>query len=214
MVLWAGTMDEAQATKHSPDAPGPMQTALDRWWTVQGDLALAAYRAITRTGLALPTQRALAAESQMSTSAVSRHTGGELPSMLAAAMAQVRQRSWPRRLRSARDVLPLYEWLPETDGEVRDARVWLAWLELARGHAEVAPAIGDVGRSEREALAVCARASGLPDDPEVLVAVECVLAGLVVRRCDPVDPLGYADAVAALGRVVQSLRGGGAGAAA
>lgn len=179
-----------------------MLMALDRWWTVGGDLALAAYRVITRNGLALPTQRALAAESDMSTSAVSRHTGGELASMLAGAMAQVRRRSWPRPF----DDFPLGGWLPETEGEVRDARVWLAWLELARGHADVAPAIGDVARTEREDLTVRIRASGLPADLVVLVAVECLLAGLTVRRCDPVDPLGHAEAVAALVRVVESLR--------
>lgn len=200
--------DEDEATPYTPEPAGPMLMALERLWTVGGDLALAAYQVISRGGLALPTQRALADESHMSTSAISRNSGGELPSLLAAAMAHARRRSWPRLFA---DGLPLCAWLPETEGEVRDARVWLAWLELARGHADVAPAIGDVAGTEREALAVHVRASDLPEDPVLLVALECLLAGLVARRCHPVDPIGYDDAVAVLARVVESLRRGADG---
>ena len=188
--------DEDEATPYTPEPAGPMLMALERLWTVGGDLALAAYQVISRGGLALPTQRALADESHMSTSAISRNSGGELPSLLAAAMAHARRRSWPRLF---------------AEGEVRDARVWLAWLELARGHADVAPAIGDVAGTEREALAVHVRASDLPEDPVLLVALECLLAGLVARRCHPVDPIGYDDAVAVLARVVESLRRGADG---
>jgi hypothetical protein len=196
-------MDNPQATTHPPEARGPLLAALERNWTVAGDLAFAAYRVIARSGLALPTQRALAAESHMSTSAVSRNSGGGLPSMLAGAIAQARRRTWPRL---GHGTTPLRGWLPETEGEVRDAGVWLAWLELARGHADVAPAIGEVARSERQVLAMDTRTSGLPEEPLVVAAVECLLAGLLARRCDPTDPIGHEEAVQVLDLVTDALR--------
>ncbi|HEX6149458.1 helix-turn-helix domain-containing protein [Nocardioides sp.] len=83
--------------------------------------------------------------------------------------------------------------LPATDDDVVDARVWLAWCELWRSDPAVEVVIREAREDERALLARLTDYAHPADELDVLVAL---IEGLTVACCaphNPHHPSGHAD---------------------
>ena len=87
--------------------------------------------------------------------------------------------------------------LPATEDDVVDARVWLAWCELARGDDLVSPAVGHFREQQREMLDILTERSLDETGLDLLVAV---IEGLNAAVCACEDPMPVERARAALAR--------------
>lgn len=178
-----------------------------------GDLAEALYGAIDDVGLRLPSRRDISRHAHVSEATVSRrlrdasHTEERVASVLASARAMTYPPGWKEEGWS--------RWVPESDVDLQDVRVWVACLAMAT-HA---PSVGEAVRSawEREHRELVRQLTGEVDGPdhpctpEVALDAQLVLAlllGLSIRRVlDPEVTSEHASAallrmVAALGHAV------------
>jgi hypothetical protein len=154
-----------------------------------GEMAVALHATIGASGLRLPPRRELARWARMSEATVGRRLQEETctEERLVSALVQARTNTYP----------PGYQeegwarWLPGTDRDLTDVRIWLACLELAAGSPTTAAAVRaawatERGRLETQLLEVYfpdAIDEDTRDDAENLQAY---LLGLSIRRA--LDP--------------------------
>lgn len=114
------------------------------------EVVLAIHRLIARGGLGAVTMRAIAAESGVSASGlVSQFTGRDR--MLAITTwrcGHERLRDIGLRSRSG----GMLTFVPATEAELRDTRVWLALCELGRSHPDIARKVAALRLEERELI--------------------------------------------------------------
>ena len=114
------------------------------------EVVLAIHRLIARGGLGAVTMRAIAAESGVSASGlVSQFTGRDR--MLAITTWRCgHERLRDIGLRSTSGGMLTF--VPATEAELRDTRVWLALCELGRSHPDIALKVAALRLEERELI--------------------------------------------------------------
>ena len=179
-----------------------------------GDLAEALYGTVDDVGLRLPSRRDLARHARVSEATVSRRLrdGAHTEERVASVLASARERTYPPGWNEE----GWSRWVPQSDVDLRDVRVWIACLALATHLPSVTAAVrsawshehaavvhqltGEVHRAENPCDSEAARDAD---------AVQALLLGLSVRRA--LDPEHTGDlAVASLRRVVAALGHGDA----
>ena len=164
-------------------------------------LLLAACQIIGRVGVRGLTLRAVAAESRVSPAAIVHHFGGR------ARMDRVLGRTfghrWMDELQVRARERGLGAFVPADHDEVEEARVWQAWLELARADVDFASNLAGVRASQRSLLSALSHRELDVTDLDLLVAV---VEGLRSAACAPADPLPPERALTALDRHVAALR--------
>lgn len=179
-----------------------------------GDLAEALYGAIDDVGLRLPSRRDISRHAQVSEATVSRrlrdasHTEELVASVLASARAMtyppgLKEEGWSR-------------WVPESDVDLQDVRVWIECLAMATQAPSVSEAVRSAWEHEhRELVRQLTGEVHWPDHPcapEIALDAQLLLAlllGLSIRRVlDPEVTSEHASAsllrmVAALGHAVE-----------
>jgi AcrR family transcriptional regulator len=165
------------------------------------EVVLAIHRLIARGGLGAVTMRASAAESGVSASSlVGQFTGRDR--MLAITTwrcGHERLRDIGLRSRSGGGMLTF---VPSTEGELRDTRVWLALCELGRSHPDIALKVAALRLEERELIDAILRRQ--LDEP-ALDGVVALVEGLGVGVCAPGEPLPPERARDALARHLTGL---------
>lgn len=139
--------------------------------------------------------RAIAAESGVSASGlVSQFTGRDR--MLAITTWRCgRERLGDIGLRSRTDGMLAF--VPSTEGEIRDTRVWLALCELGRSDPDIALKVAALRLEERQLIDVILRRQ--LDEP-ALDGVVALVDGLCAAVCAPGEPLDAERARRALER--------------
>lgn len=167
---------------------------LDSRYSAMADMAIGVYLALERDGLGLPSARTIAEMCGISPSSLSRRMQGRagLEELLL-------------RLVSARDyTLPpgfafadtWAAWLPQTDEDLADARVWAACEHLAIKSEPLAASVVDVWDRQRGRMQGLLSEGG--DDAELLLqGFHALCMGLTTRMCVQPD-FGHADALAVL----------------
>ena len=174
-----------------------------------GDLAQALWSAIDDVGLRLPSRRDIAGHSFVSEATISRRlrdiSGGE--ERVASVLASARERTYPPGW--VQDGWS--RWVPTSDIDLQDVRVWIACLALAT-HA---PPVGEAVRSAWDhehwqlvrQLTGSVHGPGNPCDPEVALDAQLVLdllLGLSIKRV--LDPTVTSErAAASLRRLLDAL---------
>ena len=163
------------------------------------DMAEALYWAIDELGPRIPARRDVARHSHVSEATISRRLRD----------SRTTEKHLIRRLvRARRDTYPSgyyvdgwSRWLPETDQDLQDVRVWLSCLALAAHHPEVADAVRDTWAHEHAQL-ICHLAPSASDgDPIAAEIVHLFVMGLAIRRL--LDPdLTHERALMLLDRLV------------
>lgn len=195
---------------YDPDPLMPLHLSSSA--TRLGDLAVAVYLAIDDVGLRLPSRRDVARHSRVSEATVSRRVrevSGEASGeeRVAGVIASARERTYPPG--SPYD--GWRRWIPESEIDVQDVRVWLACLSMAAHSSAVGDAVLSAWEHEhRELLHQLTGTVHAPDDPcdsEGALDAEALLAlllGLTIRRL--LDPEVTSDqALASLHRVLAAL---------
>ncbi len=160
------------------EPPPRMIQHLASRYTLVGRMAGALHHAIGASGLRLPARRELARSAGISEATVSRRLREVCSEeRLTEALISARDRTFP----------PGWpgdgwdRWLPRTDLELDDLRVWLACLELAATSPFSAQAVSEVWSRERTAWQAQLLGTAAPAavDEEVAADAE-VLQGLVL----------------------------------
>lgn len=174
-----------------------------------GDLAQALWSAIDDVGLRLPSRRDIAGHSFVSEATISRRlrdiSGGE--ERVASVLASARERTYPPGW--VQDGWS--RWVPTSDIDLQDVRVWIACLALATHAPPVGEAVRRAWDHEHwqlvRQLTGSVRGPGNPCDPEVALDAQLVLAlllGLSIRRV--LDPTVTSErAAASLRRLLDAL---------
>lgn len=158
------------------------------------DLAAALFWAIDRSGPRLPSRRDIARAAGVSEATVSRRFRDRRSTQDALVSRVVRARGATYPPGWAEDGWG--RWIPRTDAEMTDARVWLTCLALAAYSPAAAEAVHATWASERPRLP---RGDG--GEEEVLHAL--VLGLVVVRAVEPA--VTHEHAVALLRRALDAL---------
>ena len=171
------------------------------------DMAEALFWAIDELGPRMPARRDIARHSRVSEATISRRLRD----------ARTTEVHLIRRLvRARRDTYPpgyhtdgWSRWLPETDQDIQDARVWLSCLALAAHDADVADAVRDTWAGEQRQLGLHLHPSPygeVPDEVEVdAETLRALVLGLAIRRV--LDPdLTHERALMLLDRAVGALQ--------
>lgn len=175
------------------------------------DMAEALFWAIDETGLRLPSRRDIARHSHVSEATVSRRLRDSrcTEDHLAARLAKARARTFPPGYVS--EGWP--RWIPESDQDLQDTRVWISCLALASHSEAVLEEVLQAWVVERSQL-VRHLASTVYDDEvpdEVAGAAEilrAVVLGLAISRA--LDPaVTYERATDLLAQTVAALRPSG-----
>ncbi|MGH3347531.1 MAG: TetR/AcrR family transcriptional regulator [Nocardioides sp.] len=132
--------------------------------------------------------RAVGRESRVSPSSIIHHYGSMEQLLRVAAHWTGRAR---REAISGRAHEGASAFLPATDDDVVDARVWLAWCELWRSDPAVELVIGEARDDERVLLA---RLTDFAHPAEELDLLAALIEGLTVAVCAPHDPVSPEDA--------------------
>lgn len=171
------------------------------------DMAEALYWAIDESGLRLPPRRDIARHSRVSEATVSRRLRDSRTTeeeRLTVRLVKARKNTYP----------PDYEtagwprWIPETEQDLQDVRIWLSCLAQAAYRPAVSEAVLEAWAHEHRQVVCHLSPSALEDvtmevetDAEVLWAL---LLGLAIRRA--LDPdLSRDHALMLLGRAVSAL---------
>ena len=144
----------------------------------------AAEQVIAERGLAGLSLRAIAAEARISLGSLTSHY--ESRGRLLHLLAQVAGRAWLEGLaeRTARGGVA--DFLPATEDDVQDIRVWLSWCELARSDPQLRGRVRDVRREERLLVDRCTDHRLDTDALDVAVAL---LDGLRIAVCSAESPM-------------------------
>jgi hypothetical protein len=147
-------------------------------YTLVGRMAGALYDAIGGTGLRLPARRDLARSAGVSEATVSRRLREVCSEeRLTATLVSARDRTFPPGWHED----GWERWLPGTDLELSDLRVWLACLELAATSPATAQAVSEAWSRERRGLAAQFLDDVAPAElSEQAAADAAVLQGLVL----------------------------------
>lgn len=151
-----------------------------------GDLAQALWTAIDDVGLRLPSRRDIAAHSFVSEATISRRlrdiSGGE--ERVASVLASARERTYPKGW--VQDGWS--RWVPTSDIDLQDVRVWMACLALATHAPSVSEAVRSAWEHEHgqlvRKLTGSVHGPDHPCDPEVALDAQLLLAlllGLSIR---------------------------------
>jgi DNA-binding transcriptional MocR family regulator len=181
-------------------------------YNLVGHMAGALYDAIGESGLRLPARRDLARAAGLSEATVSRRLREVCSEeRLTAALMSARDRTFPPGWHED----GWERWLPGTELELGDLRVWLACLELAATSPAAAQAVSEAWSRERRDLAAQPLDEAAPPElSEQAVADATVLQGLVlglsVRRLLD-SGFSHDHSVALLARAVAALRDSAAG---
>lgn len=95
------------------------------------------------------------------------------------------------QVRSYREVRGMGAFLPSDPDELRLARAWLAWVELARGYLEIERVVAGSRDDERSLISVVLGARYTSDDTVIALAL---VEGLRAATCAPLNPLPMAQA--------------------
>lgn len=185
--------------------PRMIQHLISRYSLV-GHMAGALHVAIGASGLRLPARRELARSAGLSEATVSRRlrevcSEERLTGALIAARDRTFPPGWPG---DGWD-----RWLPRTDLELDDLRVWLACLELAAASPASAQAVSEAWSRERLAWQRQLLDSAVPsevDDEDVADAevLQGLVLGLSIRRLLD-DGFSHDQAAALLTRTISAL---------
>ena len=167
-------------------------------YSMASDMAEAAYWAIRADGLRLPPRRVIAGMARISEATLSRRFKGEsTEEVLVLALVEARRQTYPVVYAWSPDWEP---WLPRTEEEVQDVRVWSACLQLAPTSPSVASAVAAVWHHERERLSATRPQLG----PIALDALHALISGLSLRISLD-STFDHATAVSALQLVADAL---------
>lgn len=165
-------------------------------------MAEAVYWAIDESGLRLPSRRDIARRAHVSEATISRRfKDSVVEERLAATLVSARERTYPPDF--SHD--GWHRWLPESEAELKDLRVWLACLAFASQSSTVADAVRAAWQHERRSLQ---GRLGLPlveadEESPVIDALQALILGLSLRRV--LDPeLSHARALSLLEMVAGS----------
>lgn len=174
-----------------------MASHLTSRYSARGDMAVAAYWAIRTAGLRLPTRRVIAEMARISEATLSRRfTGQSAEEILVLELVRARRQTYPTGWhRSGWE-----GWMPESEEDLHDQRVWSACQQLAPASSAVAAAVVDAWAHERQRLA---RDHPLAE-PLVLDALHALITGLTLRRSLD-EGLDHATALAALHLVAEAV---------
>ncbi len=135
-------------------------------------------------GIGAITLRAVANRSGVSASGLLTHFQSRDRLLMVASRKTGERRIDDIARRSRRDQVLAF--VPTTEDEVADARVWLAFCELGRSDADVGHQIAELRIEERLLIDVLLDRS--LDGPELDLLI-AVIEGLTVAVCAPRDPL-------------------------
>lgn len=179
---------------------------LDSRYSATADLAVGLWFALDQDGLRLPSARTIAERCGLSPSAFSRRMqGGPGLEDLVVLLVSARDRTMPPGFRF-QDTWT--SWLPQTEEDLADARVWAACEHLALTSEAVAAGVMRVWDRQRDRMEALVPDSG--EGAEVLLqGLHALCMGLTARmRLQP--DFGHADALAVLEAwvaVLQTERG-------
>lgn len=175
--------------------------------TQLGDMAEALYWAIDELGLRTPARRDIARHSHVSEATISRRLRD----------SRTTEEHLTRRLvRARRDTYPSgyhsdgwARWLPGTDQDLHDVRVWLSCLALATHHPDVAAAVRDAWAAEQRQLLRHLDPAPHDEAPDALALdaeiLHALVLGLTIRRL--LDPdLTHERTLVLLDRAVTALQ--------
>jgi AcrR family transcriptional regulator len=168
--------------------------------TRTGTLVAAVNHLLAEGGPRAVSLRAVARESRVGASSIIHHLGSLEHLMRVSALWTGRARRDQLEWRWREEGLMAH--LPQTDDQVVDARVWLAWCEMWRAEPQVEPTVSEARDHERALLAGQLDYALPRDDLDGLVAM---IDGLTVAVCRPVRPMSPTRARALLRRAYPGL---------
>jgi AcrR family transcriptional regulator len=171
------------------------------------DILAAIHHLVATGGVAAVSYRAIAARLRLSSSTLHDHfpDRAHLLKVIAGKMSRYRLEHVAERIRAE----GLAAMVPETEDDVRDAVVWLAFHDLARTESRLSLMMAEARTHQRHAICSALDALGVARSTSIesAEAIQLCLEGLESARALQENPTTYERALELLEQVVVALTG-------